>query len=288
MKKTVSAIGIVLIIAQIVMFPLSALATENSYSTMAFGPSHTLAIKTDGSLWAWGSNEYGQLGDGTGIDWDEPIKVMDGVADVNLGTDFSLALKTDGSLWAWGRNDRGQLGDGTTTDRHSPVRIMGDVATFWGNNAVKKTDGSVWSWGDHVYGYYEDDGTPILCLSPVRVTEYISVLFDGLLLEFDTWPRFMSQRVMVPMRAVFEALGATVDWNQATQTVTAKKGDTVINLTIGDTSATVNGQVITIDQPAVLLGGGIFRIMVPIRFIAESLGAEVVWDPTTQTVIITS
>ncbi len=92
---------------------------------LAVGWYHSLAIKTDGSLWAWGYNAWGQLGDGTTTDRWTPVRVLTGVAAVSAGADHTVARKTDGSLWAWGANWYGQLGDGTTTNHLSPVPVAG-------------------------------------------------------------------------------------------------------------------------------------------------------------------
>ena len=82
-------------------------------------------IKTDGSLWSWGSNLGGQLGDGTDAGRNTPRKIMDGVAQICAYGRSCVAVKTDGTLWVWGANDQGQLGDGTRTERKSPVRLTG-------------------------------------------------------------------------------------------------------------------------------------------------------------------
>jgi hypothetical protein len=92
---------------------------------IAAGYYHTLALKADGSLWAWGWNASGQLGDGTTGTRLRPVAVMNKVAAVAAGGYHSLALKTDGSLRAWGRNDFGQLGDGTTETWLHPVQVVG-------------------------------------------------------------------------------------------------------------------------------------------------------------------
>ena len=89
------------------------------------GASHNLAVAADGTLWAWGWNGYGQLGDGTTTDHQTPVQVP-GMADVVAiagGVVQTLALLRDGTVWAWGWNTSGQLGDGTTTDRSTPVQV---------------------------------------------------------------------------------------------------------------------------------------------------------------------
>jgi alpha-tubulin suppressor-like RCC1 family protein len=134
----------------------------------AAGAFHSLAIKADRSLWAWGRNAVGQIGDGTITTFDEteyppwnwsvlednsklkPVKIMEDVVSVAAGNNHSLAIKTDGSLWAWGANRNGQLGDGTTEDKVIPIKIMDDVAIIaaGGDQSFAiKADGSLWTWG---------------------------------------------------------------------------------------------------------------------------------------------
>ncbi len=94
---------------------------------------HALALRRDGTVWAWGKNEYGQLGDGTGKDREGPIRIEQGLTDVTaiaVGKEHSLALKKDGTVWAWGRNNEGQLGDGTAENRSAPVRVKGLVGAI--------------------------------------------------------------------------------------------------------------------------------------------------------------
>jgi len=113
----------------------------------------------------------------------------------------------------------------------------------------------------------------------------ISVLIDGTPVNFDQQPVIENGRTLVPLRAMFEALGATVDWNQSTQTVTSVKDDITVSLTIGSNILTKNGAGITLDVPAKIVGG---RTLVPARAVAESFGAEVGWVQSTQTVVITT
>ena len=100
----------------------------------------------------------------------------------------------------------------------------------------------------------------------------------------DQPPVIINGRTLVPMRAIFEALTATVEWDDATRTVTSVRGGTVIQLTIGSDTAFVNSLPNTLDVPAQIISG---RTMVPVRFIAESVGASVDWDGVSRSVYIT-
>ncbi|MCX6377947.1 MAG: hypothetical protein NT023_00490 [Armatimonadetes bacterium] len=85
------------------------------------GTFHSLALKSDGTVWAWGLNDNGRLGDGTATGRNTPVQIsnLTGMAQVSAGNRHSLALKSDGTVWAWGGNSSGQLGDGTTNETHS-------------------------------------------------------------------------------------------------------------------------------------------------------------------------
>lgn len=119
--------------------------------------------------------------------------------------------------------------------------------------------------------------------SSVFAMDNIGVKLNGELLEFDQKPVIENERTLVPLRAIFEKLGAEVGWIDETQTVTANDGTTNINLRIGDKIAYVNGKAYELDVPAKIIGE---RTMVPVRFVSEALGAIVDWDPVTWTVLI--
>jgi len=124
------------------------------WATVSAGASHTMALKNDGSLWAWGNNSTGQLGDGTTTGRNTPAQVGASTdwLTVSAGSTHTLAVKTDGTLWAWGDNQCGQLGDGTTTQRTSPVQI--GTANNWlsvaaSNSSIAlRADGTLWRWGN--------------------------------------------------------------------------------------------------------------------------------------------
>jgi len=113
----------------------------------------------------------------------------------------------------------------------------------------------------------------------------VNVVFDGELMSFEVPPQIMNDRTMVPLRAIFERMGATVEWDAGTWTVTATKDDTVVTLTINDTSPTVNGEAWAIDQPGVIVND---RTLAPLRFVATAFGGEVDWDGETRTAFITT
>jgi hypothetical protein len=117
-----------------------------------------------------------------------------------------------------------------------------------------------------------------------QTTSDISVKLNGSAIKFDVAPQIMNDRTMVPMRAIFEAMGATVDWDQATRTITSVKGDTTISMTIDDPTMTVNGNAVTLDSAPTIVDD---RTLVPVRAIAESFGSNVEWKADTKTVEIT-
>lgn len=100
---------------------------------------------------------------------------------------------------------------------------------------------------------------------------------------FDVPPQIINNRTMVPMRKIFETLGATVEWDQNTKTVTSTKGGTTVSLTIDNPKMSVNGNIVTLDTPACIIDN---RTLVPVRAIAEAFQTEVNWDEGTKTVSI--
>lgn len=139
------------------------------------GSDHTVAVRDDGTLWAWGSNNFGQLGDGTTIGRSKPTLIQPETRwqSVALGFNHTVALRLDGTLWAWGRNVNGQLGDGTTSDRHRPRAIQPGVkwltmAAGRFHTVALRDEGTLWSWGDNSDGQL-GDGTSTRRLTPIAI-----------------------------------------------------------------------------------------------------------------------
>jgi alpha-tubulin suppressor-like RCC1 family protein len=117
------------------------------------------AIKTDGTLWTWGANSFGELGNGNTTPRSSPVQVgaLTNWADISVGNNHMFAVKTNGTIWTWGYNGSGQLGTGNTTYYSSPKQI--GALTNWstvssgGNTCYSvKTDGTLWDWGANGYG----------------------------------------------------------------------------------------------------------------------------------------
>ena len=138
--------------------------TDSNWAEIAGGNYFTLAIKTDGTLWAWGDNPNGNLGTGNTTDYSFPTQVGSltnwskiAASNNQTGTCHSLAVKTDGTLWAWGIGSLGALGNGSTLNRSSPVQIGTDtgwIAVDAGDrlSIALKQNGTIWTWGQNASG----------------------------------------------------------------------------------------------------------------------------------------
>lgn len=145
--------------------PLQVTALGNGVAEIAAGGYHTCARKTDGTVWCWGNNANGELGDGTTEMKLSPVQVTalgTTVAEIAAGSTHSCARKADGSLWCWGGNAYGQVGDGTPTNRPTPVAaLVSDtirVEAGGSGTCAEKSDGSLWCWGSNSAGML-DGGT---------------------------------------------------------------------------------------------------------------------------------
>lgn len=149
------------------LFVLSVQTNAQCWQKIESGGSHTLAIKSDGTLWAWGNNFHGALGDGTFTNRSTPVQIGTGAnwafitANETVNStpkqNFSLAIKTDGTLWAWGNNSYGQLGIGPTGNYNTPVQVGTDndwltVSAGATYSLGIKTNGTLWAWGNNQNG----------------------------------------------------------------------------------------------------------------------------------------
>jgi rubredoxin len=146
--------------------PIQTVAAGTNWQLLSCGLYNPVAIKTDGTLWSWGQNFYGNLGDNTNTPKSSPVQTIAGGTNWKLcssGGYHVAAIKTDGTLWTWGFNDQGQLGTNNNTRRSSPVQTISG-GTNWKKiscskfgTAAIKTDGTLWSWGFNPNGQLGDN-----------------------------------------------------------------------------------------------------------------------------------
>ncbi len=158
--------------------PIQVTVSAGRVTAIAAGASHSLALKEDGTVWAWGSNAKGQLGNGTNTDALSPVQVIGltgKITAVAAGVAHSLALRDDGTVWAWGLNFEGELGNGTTTNSSRPVQVLGlvnviKVVSGHFHNLALKSDGTAFGWGDNLYGQIGDGSNRNDRLTPVQLS----------------------------------------------------------------------------------------------------------------------
>ena len=180
-KKIIQLIclGLVLAVtfaAAPVNFSADAAATITTPAMVAGGFEHSVALKSDGSVWTWGDNWNGQIGIGTMDQYKTtPVKVnllIDNIKEVAAGASHTVALRNDGIVWVWGINTSYQLGDVGITDVRSPLILdslydIQAIAAGEKHTVFLKDDGTVWSLGSNTYGQF-GDGTTIFSATPVR------------------------------------------------------------------------------------------------------------------------
>lgn len=151
------------------------IGTASDWQYISCGASHTIALKSNGTLWAWGANASGQLGNGNYSNSNVPVQIGSDTdwAMISAGDEFSLALKTNGSLWGWGRNDNSQLGDGTIVSKNLPIQIGNQ--TNWEHISAGathclaiKTNGTLYGWGVNSLGQL-GNGSTANETSPVKI-----------------------------------------------------------------------------------------------------------------------
>ena len=153
-------------------------------TAIAGGYNYSLALKGGGTVWSWGGNPYGELGDGTNTTSDTPVKVsgLSGVTAVAGGYFHSLALKSDGTVWAWGYNSFGELGNGTYRNSNKPVQVSGlsgvmAIAGGGFHSLALKSDGTVWAWGNN--GESELGNGTYTTIPPYGIAKPVQVLGPG-------------------------------------------------------------------------------------------------------------
>jgi hypothetical protein len=264
---------------------LKALAAANGWDTIhkwSYLTTDDLSEESEDGFIVGEDGEEHYLADG--IDGD-------GLIPYCLGLGYPVLIGWD----EWGGHWQVIIGydDMGTADTQDDVLILADPYDTTDQNQdgyyLEAFERLIYGWGAR----FDERGELVFIIPYLTDTEIpfgaygsggISVTVDGKALAFDVPPRNLNGRIVVPLRAIFEAMGADIDWDEAEQTVTATKGDTVVTLAIGEATATVNGEAVQLDQPGILQNG---RTLAPLRFVAETFGGSVYWDGDAQTAAIT-
>jgi len=165
------------------LWPAGVVASEGEVATgfvtepmISAGWRHTIALRNDGTVWAWGNNFNGQLGDGTTTNSVAPVQVqsLSNVIAIATGREHTVALRQDGTVWAWGLNAHGQLGVGSTVASNTPVQVreldnVTAIAVGDGHNVALREDGTTWTWGNGSVGQLGNGVRNTFSTTPVQV-----------------------------------------------------------------------------------------------------------------------
>lgn len=234
--------------------PVQTAAGGSVWRTVSVSYQGCHAVKTDGTLWGWGNNLSGQVGDGTTTNRASPVPI--GGANwkqVTHAENSTIALKTDGTLWAWGSNTNGRLGDGTTISRSSPVQTAAGGSNWKSINihsvgeshvVAIKTDGTLWAWGSNADGRL-GDGTTINRSSPVQIfstaqgwrsishsNHTLAIKFDGSLWGWGSNSSGqLGDNTTVSKSSIVQTVSNGYDWKQCvaggTSSIALKKDGTL-------------------------------------------------------------
>ena len=157
--------------------PVSVVGGFTDWCQISAGSGQSLAVRQNGTAWAWGYNAQGQLGDNTTASKSSPVSVVGGYTDwcqVSVNTQHTLGVRTNGTAWAWGAGGDGRLGDNTTVNKSSPVTVIGgftdwcQVSAGYKFSLGARTNGTAWAWGYNTCGVLGDN-TTVSKSSPVSV-----------------------------------------------------------------------------------------------------------------------
>jgi alpha-tubulin suppressor-like RCC1 family protein len=167
--------------------PVSVIGGFTDWTQVSAGSVHSLGIRENGTAWAWGCNNQGNLGDNTTVAKSSPVSVVGGFTDwvqVSVGSTHNLGVRANGTAWGWSTGGYGRLGDNTTINKSSPVSVVGgftdwvQVGAGYGHGLGVRANGTAWAWGNNTSGRLGDN-TAIAKSSPVSVvggfTDWVQV-----------------------------------------------------------------------------------------------------------------
>ena len=231
-------------------------------------------IKTDGTMWMVGcSNYYGEMATPRALlsATFTPVKIADDVERISLDRYNTMYLKRDGSVYSVGYS------------------VQSDVPQWISGKAIAIDFPYIWKRDGLILRLHGDEHREWIVAAVQRRTKVndiympVVITYKNQNVSFDQEPIIDNGRVMVPLRAIFEAMGAEVEWEDSTQTVIANKDEKTVKLTVGDMKIYVSDSIKQLDVPAKLVNG---RVLIPVRAVSEAFDCSVNWDDNTRTVII--
>lgn len=262
---------------------------------VAAGNNHYIALKKDGSVWTWGNGDMGQLGDGIYLKkgeydlikneiktklehnvkvYPQQVKDVGNIIYVSTGENVSYAIKNDGTLWDWGDSYSSKLGNPRSVNNNNPGQVL-ELNLIVSTPTATSTP------------------TPAATPTPTPGIEIILQIDNpimktwGIDKELDpgrgTKPMIVNNRTLLPIRALVEALGGTVDWNDSEKKVTVNLGQNNIELWIDSKDTKINGEQKSIEVAPQIING---RTMIPLRYVIENIGYKVQWNADDKTIVI--
>lgn len=266
----------------------------NHITAISSGMFHSLALDDEGQVWAWGMNDFFQLGNGTGIKQREPQKVkgLSDIVAISAGGNHSMALNKDGTVYMWGTNEYGRY-EGKLFEIKQPTRVenLTKIAKIFTNKYT------FYAWDDagecYVWGSIVKEGDNYKV--PSKVRDNTMVLFlgryqfgvNGVVKEIDpgrkTGPLSIGGRTYAPIGAIARELGAEVIWDEKESKITLLKDGKTIHLWLGKKIMRVDDVEKPLDAAPQSING---RTLLPLRNISKELGCVVTWMPKEKAMVI--
>ena len=220
-------------------------ASLSNVKAVSGGYQFSLALKNDGTVWAWGDNSYGQLGNNTytGISTPAQVPGLTNIIAIATGGYHCLALASNGTVWAWGNNADGELGNGSTTNSPVPLQIASlsgvtSIAAGYEHSLAVKSNGSLWAWGGNPDGQL-GDGTTTDSYVPIMIDNLASAIFSGSLSD-NTFILGFPLPTITSFTPTIGGTGTavTISGTNLTGTTAVAIGGTAASITPPTTSAT--------------------------------------------------
>ncbi|MCL2015953.1 MAG: stalk domain-containing protein [Defluviitaleaceae bacterium] len=254
-----------------IMNNVIAIGANNNARTGHDRMGNSLAVTSDGTLYSWGWNNFGNVGDGTTTNRHRPVPIMTHVAAVSAGSSAGAAVRTDGTLWTWGENE-GNIGDGTTINRHSPVQVLDiDNIMLPTNRPFVMPPAATTPLPAPTIGLEID--TLAITVEYRHDTVIITYRDTVLMLTLSGFTAFGVQ--YYPILEALAAFGAEISLNQQTQTIIIELGTTIIHIPLNHDTVVINGTPHTMNFFPIIIEDRVFVPLAVLELIGMTINTEV-------------